>query len=101
MIDFEDQLRQALARQEPSSGFAEGVLARAAQMEHRRRLRWKPWAAGCIAASLIAGVTGLVDLEQRRDRQRAEAAHAQLVIALRITNSKLQRIEKKLEGHRL
>jgi len=97
MIDFQEQLRHALSRKEPSAGFAERVLVRA----HTRRSRWKSWMAGRIAASLIAGVVGLVDLEQRRERQRAEAAHVQLIKALRITSSKLQRIEKKLEGHRL
>ena len=100
-MDFEDRLRHALAREEPPAGFAAQVMASAARLDRTRRHRWKPWAAGCIAASLLAGTAGLMDLQQRRERQRAQAAHAQLVQALRITYSKLQRIEKKLEGHRL
>ena len=63
MIDFEDQLRGALSREEPSDGFARKVLGRAAQLDRQRQARWKPWAAGCIAASLLAGAIGLMDLD--------------------------------------
>jgi hypothetical protein len=96
MIDFEDQLRNALARKEPPDGFTERVIARVERHRSRRSF-WKPWAAGCLAASLLAGAWGLKEFEDRRNRERGQAARAQLLQALQITSSKLHRIQKKVE----
>ena len=101
MMDFEDQLRAALARKEAPSGFAERVAAQCARRKMRaRRLSryWKPWAAGCIAASLLAGVLEMKQLEDRRDRAKGQAARSQLLQALRITGTKLHHIQQKVEG---
>ena len=96
MMDFEDQLRDALGRKEPPDGFAERVAARI-ERSHSRRNYLKPWAAGCLAASLLAGACGLKQFEDRRNRERGQAARAQLLQALEITGSKLQRIQKRVE----
>jgi len=97
MTDFEDQLRRALERKEPSPGFAARVVARAANRP--RPTRWTQWralgAAG-IAASLFAGALSL-DLD-RREKQQGEAARAQLIQAMQITSSQLHRIQKKVQG---
>jgi hypothetical protein len=98
MIDFEDQLRAALSRKEPSADFLRNVVNRAEHLEQDRRAWWRPWAAGCIAASLLVGSIGMLDWQQRRERQRGEIAGAQLVRALEITSSRLQKIHKKVEG---
>ena len=98
MSGFEDHLRAAMSREDPSGDFAGQVLARAAARERSRRNRWKPWITGSIAASLLLGAAGLLDLEQQRERERARSAGAQLKVALAITSSKLRRIERKLEG---
>ncbi|MGI8742205.1 MAG: hypothetical protein ACR2NN_06470 [Bryobacteraceae bacterium] len=97
MPDFEDQLRHALARQEPPPGFAARIAVRVKRRSSGRNF-WKPWAAGLIAASLLAGACGIQQFEQRRDREKGQAARAQLLQALQITSSKLQRIQKKMES---
>lgn len=99
MTEFDDHLRNALSRVDPGEEFTRRVLenARARRTGHVQP-RWRPWAAGCVAASLLMGSWGLVDLEQRRQRQQAKAVQAELRRALKITSVQLQRIHKKLEG---
>lgn len=95
MMDFEDQLRNALARKQPSSGFAQRLAARSTRLGTRRNI-WKPWVAGCLAASLLAGAFGIKQLEQRRDREKGRVARAQLLQALQITGHELQLIQRKI-----
>ena len=98
MIDFESQVRAALARKEPGADFAAKVLARVERREEARAAAWHGWAASAIAASLLVGCWGAVDLGQQRERERGAAASAQLMKALAITSSQLQRIQKRVEG---
>ena len=101
MMDFEDQLRAALARKEPPAGFAERVATESVRRDGRpggRRNFWKPWAAGCIAASLLAGAFEMKQIEVRRERDKGQAARTQLLQALRITGAKLHHIQQKVEG---
>jgi hypothetical protein len=59
---------------------------------------WRAWAAAGIAASLCLGGVGL-ELEHRRQvREQGQAARAQLIQAMHITSSKLQKIQKKVRG---
>jgi len=105
MSRFEDELRRALRREEPPDGFAERVMARiqnrdreaagvrAAAGPWRRllaafrapRLRW---ATACAAAVLLVG--GLEYRAQRLERAEGERAGRQVMLALRITGSKLR-----------
>jgi hypothetical protein len=95
MMDFEDQLRESLRRTEPPAGFADRVIARAAAERHDNRRRWTRWGvAGAMAASLFAGAIGI---EQWRERQRGQEAREQLLQAMEITGSKLQKIQKKIQ----
>lgn len=96
MMDFEDQLRSALGRENPPDGFAERLAARVGRRPLSRNV-WKPWAAGLLAASLLAGAYGLKEFEDHRNRQRGQAARTQLLQALQITSNKLQRIRKRVE----
>jgi hypothetical protein len=96
MSRFEDDIRQALARQEPPAGFTERVLARV-QAEpakvsawdrlsgffHLPVLRFATVAALCVALAVGVG------FEQRRSREQGQAAKQQLMLALKITSSKL------------
>jgi hypothetical protein len=99
MTDFEDQLRRALERKDPSADFAERVMARAAKTKRPLAwMNWRSWAAAGIAASLCLGALGL-ELEQRRKiEQQGQAARAQLIQAMHITSAKLQRIHKRVQG---
>lgn len=98
MTDFEDQLRRALERKEPSPGFAARVVARATHKKPSPWANWGAWTAAAVAASL--GVVGLgLEIEHRqRVREQGEAARAQLIQAMEITSHKLQKIQKKVQG---
>jgi hypothetical protein len=99
MTDFEDQLRRALERKEPSADFAARVVARAALP--RGRAPWfnpLAWASAGIAASLLVGAMSL-DLGRReKTRQQGEEARAQLIQAMQITSTQLDKIHKKVQG---
>ncbi len=96
MTDFEDQLRRALERVEPSEDFAARVAARArrpAPLVH-----WRALSAAAIAASLALVATGFeLDLRQR-ERRQGEAARAQLIQAMQITSVQLDKINRKVQG---
>lgn len=105
MKNLEENLRQALDRVEPPSGFAARVLARAVQEEGNKRTRssfWMAlfgtgglrWATVCTLCVVLAASGALY--EHDAQRRRGEAAKEQLMLALRITGSKLQIAEKSL-----
>lgn len=105
MNKFEDELRQALRSLEPPAGFAERVLARAAEGErtkarcsaswlalfHLSAVRWG--AVGALCATLLAG--GAV-YRHEQQRARGEEAKRQLMLALRITANELQTVRARV-----
>ena len=98
MIEFEDQLRSALGRQQPPPDFTRQVLARAARLDRPKVKSWHPWAAGCLAASLLVGCLSFANYEQQREREQAREARTKVMRALKITSVKLRHIEKRVEG---
>lgn len=100
MMDFEDQLRRALERKEPSADFAARVMARATQPKKPLPwVNWRSWAAAGIAAGLCLGALGLEVEHRRRVEQQGEAARAQLIQAMHITAAKLRQIHKRVQGN--
>jgi hypothetical protein len=100
MTDFEDQLRRALERKEPSADFAARVMARATQKKRPLAwVQWQSWAAAGIAASLCLGALGL-EMEHRHtvELRQGQAARAQLIQAMEITSKKLRQIHKRVQG---
>jgi hypothetical protein len=109
MTRFEDELKNALQRQEAPDGFADRVLARAAgQAPRSLRSTWRDslwnvcaqplvrWAA--VAAVSVALVVGGVHYRNvQRERAQGEAAKEQLLLALRIAGSKLQLAKAKVD----
>ena len=99
MTDFEDLLRRALERKDPSADFTARVMARAA---HSRRplawVNWRAWTAAGVAAALCLGTLGLEMEHRRRERLEGEAARQQLIQAMHITSVKLQQIRKRVQG---
>ncbi len=99
MTDFEDQLRRALERKDPSADFAARVVARATQKKKPLAwVSWRSWAAAGIAASLCLGALGLEVEHRRKIEQQGQAARAQLIQAMHITSAKLQRIHKRVQS---
>ncbi len=105
MTRLEDELRNALQREKAPDGFAARVLAKAAEQERVRPRWWSVlfevhafrWAAAG-ALCLILAVAGLEYWNARTERARGEQAKAQLMLALRITGSKLQLAQQKVQG---
>jgi negative regulator of sigma E activity len=108
MSRLEDELRNALRREEPPEGFAARVLARAAAAPEPRRARaWTRltgwfrapvFARAAMAGALCLVVVLGVHYEQRQqlERVRGEAAKRQLLLALRVTGSSLRAVHDKV-----
>ncbi len=103
MTPFEEQLKQAMARQEPPPDFTARVLARAAQQGRRAEAtgRWQ-WLHRVEIRRLIAVaavfllISGGAIYEQHRRVVRGEAAKESLVMAMRIAGSKLQETQQRV-----
>lgn len=117
----EDDLRQALQRKDPGPGFTQRVMARIVQTketnsrtEQRKRLTWRGWTwklrpalIGALAAVLlvIGGGLGYQEYEriqekrleaQKLEDRKAREAEEKVILALRITNAKLNHIFKRV-----
>jgi hypothetical protein len=103
MNRLEDELRNAMRREEPPEGFAERVLARVSAKKQSlwaavfasRGLRWALAGAMC----LVLAVSGIEYKQAKDERARGEAAKDQLMLALRITADKLQLAQEKVQEH--
>lgn len=104
MSCLEDELRKALRREDPPNGFAAKVLARSAQaVPVKRRWLWPVlfetrslrWAAAVLCV-VLAGAS-IEYWKEQKERARGEAAKSQLMLALRITGSKIQLVQQKIE----
>lgn len=107
--EFERELREQLKVRNAPEGFADRVMARAAERhDARERRRWwfrQPvwgWAAATALAAVVAVSAGLQhEIQQRR---QGEEARAQVLLALRITGTTLRDVERKINnpvgGHR-
>jgi hypothetical protein len=83
---FENDLRAALRREEPSADFAARVVARTRPAPHRA-----PWFVGAIAVALLLGA-GRYEYRQYEGRK----AKRELLLALQITESKLKIAQQKV-----
>ena len=100
MNGLENRLREALKHEDPPSGFAERVLARANESNQnawigfftRRRLS----VALACALCLVFVIGGMEYHQQRIEKARSEAAKQQLVLALQIAGEQLQFVQSKI-----
>ena len=110
----EDDLRAALRRKDPGERFTERVMAHVAQPQARaavspgtggrlgellHRLWLRPALTGAAAVMLIVG--GSLSLLHNRNVQRwreGEAAKQQVLLALRITNEKLNHVMGRVKA---
>ena len=92
MSQFERDLRESLRHREPPSGFAEKVLARSRESEARHTTgRWL-----VAAAAVVLMIGGGIFVQQQRQHAEDEKAKEQLMVALRITGSKLRNVQERL-----
>jgi len=106
MNQIEEQLKNALRRQDAPPDFTEQVLARVAEHNSIPQVQHHSWrsfftqplvrraAITATAASLALG--GIHYRNVRRERAKGEAAKQQLMLALRIAGSKLQLAKAKI-----
>jgi uncharacterized protein HemX len=92
MNQFERDLRESLRPRQPPPDFAEGVLARA----HRSRGR-KTSGFWLGAAALVVVLIGGPALWEQHRQREGEKTKDQLIVALRITGSKLRSVQERLE----
>ncbi len=110
MSRLDDELRNALRREDPGPEFTRKVLARVSRERANRtwwqalaspfsapRLRWAT--AGVMAGALLL-LSGLEYRREQRIRAEGEAAKRQLVLAMRIAGSKLHLAQLKVVGSR-
>ena len=104
MSRLDDELKEALRRQEPPVGFTERVLARAAAPPVRRR-RWERFAgwfraprprwAAAVALSLVL-IGGYTYHRQQQRRAEGERVKQEVLLALRITAQEFQAVRAKV-----
>ncbi len=107
MKRLDDELRDALRREEPPAGFAERVLAAAGERPRTAMSeppplaeRWRigGWMAAAAVIALVAGGIQYQAVEKaREERARGEAAKEQVIEALRITGHKLQVVQATIK----
>ena len=98
-MNFEEELRAALRREDPSPGFAERVTAQARSSRapkaipifQRTRIPRMMWAAA-MAAMLVVGFAATSEYRQ----MKAEQASHDAVLALRIAAEKLNMTRDKV-----
>lgn len=102
---IDEQLKRALRRREPPEGFADRVLARVqAQTSPTQASLWTVWRMpslrwAAVAALVAVGVTGVgYQLHERQEKAEAMAAKQQVMLALRITGSKLRVAKQKVKA---
>jgi hypothetical protein len=107
MKDFEQELKRALRRCDPPEGFRERVLAHVAAEQQQPILRrvasiWhRPmfrWAAVATIVLFSIGELGYRAQEKRLEETSGLAAKQQVMLALRITGSKLRIAQKRVQS---
>ena len=99
MNELDDELRQALRRQEPPPGFAERVVRRVNEQQPLRAAPVTPpsfmrWAAAAVLVAALGGGYQYRAVQQaREERARGEAAKEQVMQALRLAGAKLQVVQ--------
>jgi hypothetical protein len=103
MKELDDELRNVLRREDPPAGFAERVMGRVGRPQAEQRwalshpsiVRWA--AAAAIVATLGGGLQYRAIQKERDERARGEAAAAQVMDALRLAGSKLQKVQASVK----
>lgn len=93
MTEFEDELKRALARQQPSPDFTARVMA---QVGAQKAPVWR-WPAIAAAASVLLIGGGTYRYQEHQREVQGEAAKQQLLVALRIAGTKLHMAQEQVQ----
>lgn len=93
MNQFERDLRESLRRRDPPGDLAAKVLARTRETEVRAVFSWR-WLA--VAALVVVMIGGSLLIHEQQRRAESERAKEQLMVALRITGSKVKEVQDRL-----
>jgi hypothetical protein len=102
MTPFEDELKKALARCEPSEGLTarvlEGVNISSAPKRRTRLFVWPAvsWRLASVATLLLALVVGLT-YRQHVQIEKGEAAKRQLLIAMHIAGTQIHEAQLRVK----
>jgi hypothetical protein len=103
MTPFEEELKQALKREDPGADFTARVLAKCTQADERAehsfwRVSWlmPAWRVGAVAAGLIV-LAGGTAYEHHQHEVKGMAAKRQLLLAMRIAGTKLQEVQERVK----
>lgn len=104
---FEDELRKAMERREPSENFTARILARVEQEESRKdRSPWTtfwrlPWQVGhprlACAAALLLIFAALIGYRQHVRATEGRAAKEQLLTAMHIAGTQLHEAQLRVK----
>lgn len=104
MTRFEEELKKALGRREPSDGFTARVMARVVEQNRAQHAapngflqRLRSWRLIPVLAGALV-ITGGIAYQEHEHEARGEAAKKQLILAMRIAGSKLQYAQLRVEG---
>ena len=95
MNQFERDLRESLRRREPPADFAAKVLARTRETQVRSVFSWR-WLA--VAALVVLMVGGTLFIQEQQRQVENERSKEQLMVALRITGSKMKEVQDRLNA---
>jgi hypothetical protein len=95
MTPLEEELKQAMRRQEPPADFTARVLARCAVDDARRRSVRPQWWLS-MAAAVLFTVAGGTMWQQHEREVKGMAAKRQLILAMRIAGTRLQAVQQRV-----
>jgi hypothetical protein len=97
MDEFEQQLRQAFARQPAPPGLKNQIMQRRRRQQSRSHaISWQRLAAIVVLSAVLSGAAAW---RQREQQRKGEAARQQVLTALRITNHALNQMNSQLAAH--
>jgi len=85
-MNIESDLKRALRRESPPSGFAARVMERIETTPAARRPRWRALAAGLLLTAVVGGWAAHQEI-RRREGMRARD---EVMLALRIAGAKVR-----------
>ncbi len=96
MTEFEDALKKALARQQPSPDFTARIMD---QVSGRKKPPLRHWAAIAAAATVLLALSGAYQQHQYQHEHQlqGQAAKEKLLVALQIAGSKLHTAQERVQ----